>query len=177
MECHTTLERVVAQRAKEKCRKDLDFNPSVVNNESLVDTAIGVGESGTEKPSVGSNNSTWRAIHVRTRCKETFVNGQTCQRKGKVSPRAKAKVKARAREDIQEKGTTTRTRLDLRMKMDRARWVISVSDVKEFNLSVMSKRMMSLRVPVWSSFCVFRSKVQQVFNGPDGTAEFVEESL
>ena len=44
-----------------------------------------------------------------------FVNGQTRQRKGKVtaSPRAKAKAKARARENLQEKGTTTRTRLDL----------------------------------------------------------------
>ena len=47
MECHTTLERVVAQRAKDKFIKDSDFNPSVVNN------AIGVGESGTKKPSVG----------------------------------------------------------------------------------------------------------------------------
>ena len=39
------------------------------------------------------------AIHFRTRCKETFVNGQTCQRKGEVtaSPRAKVEVKARAR--------------------------------------------------------------------------------
>ena len=46
MECHTTLERVVAQRAKEKCIKDSEFNPSVVNSESLVDTAIGVVESG-----------------------------------------------------------------------------------------------------------------------------------
>ena len=58
MECHTTLERVVAQRAKEKCTHDSDFNPSVVNSESLVDTAIGVGESGTKKPSVGLNKST-----------------------------------------------------------------------------------------------------------------------
>ena len=58
MERHATLERVVAQRAKEKCIKDSDFNPSVVNNESLVDTAIGVGESGTKKPSVGLNKST-----------------------------------------------------------------------------------------------------------------------
>ena len=58
MECHTTLERVVAQRAKEKGTKDSDFNPSVVNSESLVDTAIGVGESGTKKPSVGLNKST-----------------------------------------------------------------------------------------------------------------------
>ena len=53
MEGHTTLERVVAQRAKEQFIKDSDFNPSVVNNESLVDTAIGGGESGTKKPSVG----------------------------------------------------------------------------------------------------------------------------
>ena len=47
----------MARRAKEKCTKDSDFNPSVVNNESLVDTAIGVGESGTKKPSVGINKS------------------------------------------------------------------------------------------------------------------------
>ena len=53
MEWHTTLERVVAQREKEKYIKDSDFNPSVVNSESLVDTAIGVGESGTKRPGVG----------------------------------------------------------------------------------------------------------------------------
>ena len=58
MECHTTLKRVVARREKETFIKDSDFNPSVVNNESLVDTAIGVGESGTKKPSVGLNKST-----------------------------------------------------------------------------------------------------------------------
>ena len=61
------------------------------------------------------------------RCKETFANGQTRQRKGKVtaSSKVKVKVKARARENIQEKGTTIRTRLDLRMKkLDSARWVI-----------------------------------------------------
>ena len=51
------LERVVARRAKEKCIKDSDFNPSVVNSESLVDTEIGVGESATKKPSVGLNKS------------------------------------------------------------------------------------------------------------------------
>ena len=43
----------MAQRSKEKFIKNSDFNPSVVNNESLVDTVIGVGESGTKKPSVG----------------------------------------------------------------------------------------------------------------------------
>ena len=40
MECHTTLERVVAQRAKEKCTKDSDFNSNVVNSVSSADTAI-----------------------------------------------------------------------------------------------------------------------------------------
>ena len=35
-----------------------DFNPSVVINESLVDAAIGVGESCTKKPSVGLNKIT-----------------------------------------------------------------------------------------------------------------------
>ena len=58
MECHTFLERVVAQKAKETFIKDSDFNPSVVNNERSVDIAIGVGESGTKKPSVGFNKST-----------------------------------------------------------------------------------------------------------------------
>ena len=58
MECHTTLERVVARSAKEKCTKDSDSNPCVVNSESLVDTEIGVGESGTKTPGVGSNKST-----------------------------------------------------------------------------------------------------------------------
>ena len=58
MECHTTLERAVATRAKEKCTKDSDFNPSVENRERLVDTVIGVGESAITKTSVGLNMST-----------------------------------------------------------------------------------------------------------------------
>ena len=49
MECHTTLEGVVARRAKEKCIKDSNFRPSAVNREKLVDTVIGVGESATKK--------------------------------------------------------------------------------------------------------------------------------
>ena len=56
MDCHTTLERV--QRATDKCMKDSDFNPSVVNREKSVDTAIGVGESATKKLSFGLNKST-----------------------------------------------------------------------------------------------------------------------
>ena len=58
MDCHTTLERVVARRAKEKCTKDSDVNPSVVNSESLVDTVIGNGESAVKKPRAGLNKST-----------------------------------------------------------------------------------------------------------------------
>ena len=58
VECHTSLERVVARREKEKCTKDSDFNPTVVNSESLVDTVIVVGESVIKKPSVGFKHST-----------------------------------------------------------------------------------------------------------------------
>ena len=40
-------------KGKEKFTEDSGFSPSVMNNESLVDTAIGVGELGSKKPSVG----------------------------------------------------------------------------------------------------------------------------
>ena len=100
MECHTTLERVVARWAEEKCTKDSDSNPSVVNIDVLEDTAIGAGESATRSRSVGLNKSTRRAIHLRTRCKETFANGQTRQRKDKVTASPRAKVQAGARESI-----------------------------------------------------------------------------
>ena len=53
------------------------------------------------------------------------------------------------RERAKVKGTTTRTRLDLRMKMDSARWVFLVYNVRELKLSVMSKRIMILRLPDW----------------------------
>ena len=58
MECQTTLERVVARRAKEKCAKDSDSNPSVVSRDVVEDTVIGVGELATKKPSVVLNKST-----------------------------------------------------------------------------------------------------------------------
>ena len=45
MECHTTLETGSGTKGKRiNAKKDSDFNPSVVNSESLVGTAIGVGE-------------------------------------------------------------------------------------------------------------------------------------
>ena len=43
---------------KGKCIKDSDFNPSVVNRENSVDTAIGVGESASKNLSVGLHKST-----------------------------------------------------------------------------------------------------------------------
>ena len=55
---HTTMERVVARRAEEKCTEDSDFNQVVVNSESLVDSVIGVGDSAFWKPSVGFYKST-----------------------------------------------------------------------------------------------------------------------
>ena len=129
MECHTTLERV-ARRANEKCTKDSDSNPSVVNSESLVDTAIGVGESATRS----------RSVVKKTRVhNEQSVNGRTQRRKGEVTnrPKVMVKEKARAKENMQEKGTATWTRLDLRMKkLDSAGWMILVSNVRELNLLV-----------------------------------------
>ena len=41
-----------------KMHKGLGYNPSVVNSECLVESVIGVGESGTKKLSVGSDMST-----------------------------------------------------------------------------------------------------------------------
>ena len=66
---------VAKARTKVKCTKDSDSNPSVVSRNVLEDTAIGVGELATKKRSVGFNRSTQRAIHHKTRSKETFVNG------------------------------------------------------------------------------------------------------
>ena len=72
------------------------------------------------------------------------MNGQTRQRKGKVtaSPRAKAKVKARARKTHPGKGNHNQDQAGSPNE-DGQRTLC------ELNLSVMAKRMMLLRVPVW----------------------------
>ena len=57
------------------------------------------------------------------------MNGQIQLRNCKAtdSPKEKAEGKAKGRENIQEKRTTTRTRLDLQMKkLDSADWTILV---------------------------------------------------
>ena len=79
------------------------------------------------------------------------MNGQKKSEKGQShnQPKGNSKGKGKGKKNIQEKGTTTRRRLDLQLKMDSARWVILVQNVKELNLSVRSKRMMILRVSVW----------------------------
>ena len=98
---------------------------------------------------------------------------------GHSQPKGKSKGKGKGKRKHSRKGTTTRTRLDLRMmKLDSARWVILVSNVRELNLSVMFKRMMILRHSEWiEQLCVLRSKVQQCDNGFDGIAKFVDESF
>ena len=64
------------------------------------------------------------------------------------------------------------------MKMDSARWVILVKNVRELNLSVMSKRMMTLRLPDWiEQLMCFAFKSARVLDGFDGIAKFVEESF
>ena len=55
----------------------------------------GVGELATRKRSVGLNKSTQEAIHHKTRCKETFVNGQNPAEKGQGSQPAQRKRKRR----------------------------------------------------------------------------------
>ena len=106
--------------------------------------------------------------HVRERARSQPAQG------------AKAKVKARARKKHPGKGNHNqdqavspnedgqRTLGDFGTKRQRVEFV---GDVQE--------RIMILRGPPFglSSLCVLCAKVQQYFNGFDGTAEFVEESL
>ena len=168
MECNTILERV-ERRAKEKCTRDV-----------LGDTAIGAGESATRSRSVGFNKSTQRAIHRKTRCKETFVNVRTQRRKGKVTTSPKVKVKARARENIQERETATRTQAgspdeetgqrtlgDFVIKHKRVELVGDVQENDDFESHRLDR----------AAYVFCGQKCNSVSNGSDGTAEFVEESL
>ena len=139
---------------RKNAQKDSYFNPSVVSTDVLLDTAIGAGESATRSRSVGFNKRTQRAIHRRTRCKETFVNGRTQRRKGKVTTSPKVEVNERKckRKQSGKENRKPRTRRDLPVKkLDSARWVFFflVSNARDFNLSVMFKKMMILRHPEW----------------------------
>ena len=100
-------------------------------------------ERGEQGKFGGYRNWCWRIGHKEAQCwfKQEYMKSNPSQDplqrdicewsdtsekgQGHSQPKGKEKVKTRARENIQEKGTTTRTRLDLRMKMDSVRWVIS----------------------------------------------------
>ena len=164
MECNTILERV-ERRAKEKCTRDV-----------LGDTAIGAGESATRSRSVGFNKSTQRAIHRKTRCKETFVNVRTQRRKGKVTTSPKVKVKARARENIQERETATRTQAG---SPDEETGQRTLGDfvIKHKRVELVGdvQRMMILRVTVWiEQLMYFAVKSVTVF--PMGPTELPSSS-
>ena len=94
-DCHTTLERM-ERKVKEQCTEDSDSSPGVVSRDVSEDTAMGVAESATRSRNIGLIKSTQRTIHRKTRCKETFVNGRTEQRKGKVTASPKVKVKGKS---------------------------------------------------------------------------------
>ena len=64
-------------RAKENAQRTRIPTRAWCAETFLEDTAIGVGDLATKKRSVGLNKSTQRAIHYKTCCKDTFVNGQT----------------------------------------------------------------------------------------------------
>ena len=109
------------------------------------------------------------------------MNGQTCQRKGKVtaSPRAKAKVKARARENIQEKRNHNqdlagspnedgqRTLGDFGIKRQRVELVGDIQENDDFETPRLDRAAYV--------FCV--QKVQECYDGFDGIAKLVTESF
>ena len=129
IECHTTLERVAAQRAKEKFIKDSDFIQP---------------ERGEQRKFGGYCNWCWRIGHKEAQCwfKQEYMKSNPSQdplqrdirewsntsEKGQShnQPKGKSKGKGKGKKKHPGKGTTTRTRLDLQMKMDCARWVILV---------------------------------------------------
>ena len=78
------------------------------------------------------------------------MNGQTRQRKGKVtaSPRAKGKGEGKGKRRHPGKVNHNQDQAGSPNE-DSARWVILVLNVKELNLSVMSKKILILRLPDW----------------------------
>ena len=126
MECHTTVERVVARRAKDKRTKGLGFQP----------------ERGEQRKFGGYCHWCWRIGHKEAQFwfKQEYMKSNPSQaplqrdfrersntsEKGQGHSQPKGKGKGKGNRKHQDKGTTIRTWLDLRMKMDSARWVILV---------------------------------------------------
>ena len=135
----------------------------MVSRDVLEDTAIGAGESATRSRSVGINKSTQRPIHRRTRCKETFVNGRTQQRKGKVTTCPKVKVKAIVKGKRKHPGKGNRNQ-------DEAGSPDEETGQRRLDDFGMKRQRVELS-------CVLRSKVQESHDGFDGIAKFVNESF
>ena len=180
MECHTTLERVVAQRAKEKSRKGSDCSPSVVNNESFG----------------GYFKWCWRIGHKEAQCwlKQEYMKSNTSQDplkrdirewsntsetgQGQSQPKGRSKGKGKGKKKHPRKGNHSqekagspnedgqRTIGDFGIKRQGVEFVGDVQENDDFESPFGS-----------SSLCFLRSEVQQCFNGSDRTAEFVDESL
>ena len=128
VECHTTFERVVARKEKEKGIKDSDFNPSAVNSERLVDTVIGVGESGT-KPSVGLKQEYMRSTPPQDPLQRDTREWSNTSEEGQShsQPKGNGKDKGKGKKTSRKREPQTRTRLDLlSKKLDSARRVILV---------------------------------------------------
>ena len=105
------------------------------------------------------------------------MNGQTCQ--GHSQPKGKSEGEGKGKRKHPGKGNHNqdqagslnedgqRTLGDFGRKRQRVEFVGDAQENDFFEESPLGS----------SSFCVLRSKVQQCFNGSDGTAESVEESL
>ena len=115
------------------------------------------------------NKSTQRTIHRKTRCKETFANGQIQRRKGKVttSPKVKVKVKAKLsgkghRNQDQtgspDEETGQRSLDDFGMKLQRVEFVGDIQENDDFETPRVDR----------AALCVLRSKVQECNDGFNG---------
>ena len=132
-------------KGKGKCINDSDFNPIVLNSESLVDTVIGVGESGTKKSRVGfkmkSNppqDTLLRDIREWTNTSEKGQGHSQPKGRGKGKGKGKRKHPGKGHHNQDQAGspneeTGQRTLGDFGMKRQRVEFVrdVQVNDVFE----------------------------------------------
>ena len=137
-------------------------------------------EFGEQRRFGGYCNWCWRIGHKEAQCwfKQEYMKSNPSQNplqrdihewsntseKGQGHSHPKGKGKGKGKRKHPGNGNTMRTRLDLRMKMDSARWVILCIKVRESPIGS-------------SSLCVLRSKVQDCHDGLDGIAKLVDESF
>ena len=170
-------------KGKGKMHKGLGFQP----------------ERGEQGKFGGYCNWCWRIRHKEAQCffKQEHMKSNPSQdplqrdirewtRRGKVaaSPKVKVKVKVKVKAGAKRKhpgkGNHNQDRLDLRVKkLDSARWVTLVKNVRELKFSGMSTRNDDFETPRLDRaayvFCV--QKLQECYDGFDGIAKFVDESF